>query len=95
MTNQAVIDYIEKHIANTPRGAYGWYIGITNNAKRRLREHNAEGTAYAHAPADSEKDAREIEAHFLARGFRGGTGGGANPTIVYAYKITLATNEDA
>ena len=61
-----------------------WTIGITNDPKRRRKEHNNPSVWY-HWKADSEKIAREVETHFLEKEMKGGGGGGENPTHVYIF----------
>ena len=75
----------------------GWYVGITNDAERRLfdsSEHNVDKNkgCWIHCPADSKQEAQEIEEHFLKLGMDGDTGGGKdNSTIVYCYMKTTST----
>lgn len=77
-------------------GSYsGWYVGITNDAQRRLfTEHgvNKDSGAWIFRTADSSETARRIEQHFINLGLDGGTGGGDyTAKIVYAYRKTSST----
>jgi predicted GIY-YIG superfamily endonuclease len=65
-----------------------WYIGITDDTKRRRAEHENEGKIciyWSDWKADSEAIARNVEAYFIDRGMKGGTGGGEHPTYVYVF----------
>ena len=65
-----------------------WTIGITDDVERRKGEHESDGenTKYwQHWKADSETIARNVEAYFLEKGMKGGTGGGDHPTFVYIF----------
>jgi hypothetical protein len=65
-----------------------WYIGITDDCARRKGEHEGEGkscTYWSDWKADSEAIARSVEAFFLDKGMKGGTGGGTHPTFVYMF----------
>lgn len=74
-----------------------WYCGITKDVESRLfGDHGVvKGTnAYSYRNADSDKEARAIEEHFLAKGCQGGNGGGDDESnIIYAYKIGSNTTE--
>lgn len=102
MNTQDTINRIEAYINKYGYGAYGWYIGITNDPKRRLKEHDAESTPWIYQRTDSHVMARQVERHFLTAGpghksrhFSGGPGGGdAASTFIYAYKITVVTEEN-
>ncbi len=73
------------------RAAYGyslWYIGITDDCKRRRTEHEAEGQKcglWADWKADSEAIARTVEQYFTDKGMKGASGGGTHPTFVYIF----------
>ena len=94
----SIIEAIEKHVGQCGNEQYGWYVGITNDASRRLfSEHGVDHDrgAWIYRTAYSAQVAREVETYFLARGFNGGTGGGDDDAdIVYAYKITDSTKEE-
>lgn len=69
-----------------------WYVGITNDIKRRLlKEHNV-SKDYIYEEAYSKAVAGEIESYFHELGAQGDTGGGDEDSrFVYAYKITKDT----
>jgi predicted GIY-YIG superfamily endonuclease len=65
-----------------------WTIGITDDPERRKKEHEAEGKSvkyWSHWKADTEAIARAVEAYFIDKGMKGGTGGGEHPTYVYVF----------
>ena len=67
-------------------GDYGnWYIGITAEPEQRKIDHGYP-PGWRSWDTGFEQTARYIEKFFLARGMRGGTGGGHNPTHVYIFK---------
>ena len=86
---RAIGSYIKEHGGDYPK----WYCGIATDPEERLyEEHNVHRWGIRiHRDAGSESAAREVEKHFLAKGCKGGTGGGKNPHYVYAYKITSTT----
>lgn len=85
--------YIQQH-----GGIYSqWYVGIASNPRNRLfNDHNVDeknGT-WIYRDAGSDTAARRIENYFLAKGCKGGDGGGdASTKYVYAYRITSTTRE--
>ena len=90
---QAIADYVQKH-----GGSYGqWYCGIAADARKRLfNDHNVDEArdAWIYDTCASSDEARAVEDHFVAKGMRGGPGGGDSATkAVYAYKITNSTKE--
>ena len=98
MTEDEILDSINKHVSQCGWGRHGWYAGITDDRDRRLfTEHKVdkENDAWISCPADSEAVAREVERSLVAGQFHGGTGGGPHPAIVYAYRITSQTDENA
>ena len=65
-----------------------WTIGVTDNLARRKVEHELEGedtTRWRRWDADSEGEARTVEAVFLGRGMKGGVGGGGSADFVYVF----------
>jgi len=74
-----------------------WYVGITNNAERRLFDEHAVDSnrnPWIYQYAATSDDARSIEAYFLDLGCQGGSGGGDDTSnIVYAYKVAANTVE--
>ena len=93
--NTPIIDAIIDYFKSSGGGYSDWYVGITDDAHRRLFiEHNVDedkGSCIAATAAD--KDAAEmIEKFFLDQGCQGAPGGGnENSRVVYAYKITRST----
>lgn len=63
-----------------------WYVGITGDPDRREREHGTRNVWRAWK-ADSVKDSRVLEKHFLDLGMNGNTGGGINAQYIYVYKL--------
>lgn len=99
MRKTDIIKEIEKYIGNNTTNEYKlWYVGITDDTDRRVfgkNEHNVSKTSdiWITCPADSKKDAQEIEEYFLGLGMDGDTGGGNDyTTFVYCYKKTSSTN---
>lgn len=96
MTRQDIIKEIQKYVNGTNYSS--WYVGITNDADRRLfgtSEHNVNKYfgRWMQLPADSKQDAQDIEKYFLSQGMDGDTGGGNDDTtIVYCYMKTHGTN---
>jgi len=66
-----------------------WQIGITEDAAKRKGEwgQTKNVSSWTHWKADSSTDAKDIEAHFLRKGLKGGTGGdiGRNTVFVYIF----------
>lgn len=92
-----IVDKIDDHIQSRGGPYSAWYVGITDDADRRLfmehRVNNVRGRWIYHK-ASTVEIARKIEEHFLGFGCQGGTGGGSqNSQIVYAYRITSETVE--
>ena len=87
MNKRELINAIEKKRGRTSYGV--WTIGITNDPKRRKKEHENDGedvTYWKDWLADSLKIAREVESYFLEKGMKGGTGGPVEtPTYVYVF----------
>jgi len=99
MVKKDIVHEIIEYIGNNQNGEYtNWYVGITDDVDRRVfgsGEHNVSknGDRWIHCPADSKKDAQEIEELFLALGMYGDTGGGDDDTtIVYCYRKNDHTN---
>lgn len=93
-TKQEIIKDINTYMANSKYYS-DWYIGIAKNARERLfNDHNVQEKSdlWIYRRANNDTIAREIEKYFLAKGCKGGDGGGDNATVyVYAYKITSTT----
>ena len=66
------------------RAYFVWTIGVTDEPNRRRREHDNPRVWY-HWDADSEQVARDVEAFFLGKGMKGGTGGGGWADYVYIF----------
>ncbi len=100
MTVQEIIKAIDDYIGKCGCHYYkDLYIGITNEPERRLfEEHRVdkEHDFWLYAQCDSEDVSREVEAHYLDLGMRGGKGGGAgdgSSQYVYCYVVTPNTIE--
>ena len=61
-----------------------WTIGITDLPTRRRMEHGNPGS-WLQWDADTERIARNVEALFIARGMKGGTGGAGRADYVYIF----------
>ena len=95
-SKQEIINEIAAHIADLGGSYSEWYVGITENAKRRIfEEHGVEKDKdkYIWRTASSSSVARAIEKYFLDLGCDGGGGGGEyDAVIVYAYKKSARTD---
>ena len=61
-----------------------WTVGVTDSPTRRKKEHG--NPSHWHQwNAATELVARRIEAHFLAKGMHGDTGGGGDADYVYIF----------
>ncbi len=79
-TESAIIAAIEAKVTS-----YGmWTIGVTDNPDRRRREHGNPSVWYQW-DADSQQAARNVEAYFLDKGMKGGTGGVGRADYVYIF----------
>lgn len=92
-SKQEIISDIDAHIKKGGGGYGAWYVGISEDAEKRLNKHNAKEW-YIYRQASSSQVAREIEIYFVnVLGTDGGTGGGdENTDMVYAYKKTADTD---
>jgi hypothetical protein len=94
-----IINDIIKHIKRCFCSTYrGWYIGITNDPERRLKEHNVDMNPPFCAPiirkALNVDIAREVEWNFLKECAEGGDGGGNEDSVfIYAYWINSVTKQ--
>jgi hypothetical protein len=90
---ERIIRELEKFMDDHPSGFWGsshyedWYVGITEDADRRLREHNAHGVPHKVMTATSQEMAASVEHYFHLQGCAGRSGGGKNANKVYAYRI--------
>jgi len=81
---QAIKVFIEKNSVLFVEET-NWYVGVTSDPQTRHRAHKTP-VLWKHWEADHHDHARDIEKHFLERGFRGDTGGGTRPRYIYVYK---------
>ena len=98
MTYNEIVNEINDHLVKRKVSHYSdCYVGITNDAERRLfDEHNVDRKKgiWIYRKGNSDKIARDVEQHFLAKGCKGGSGGGDKDSeFVYCYKITSTTVE--
>ncbi len=96
MKYTTIIKKINEYLAGHKLLYLDCYVGITNDAERRLfDEHNVDKNGiWIYCHGDSAKVARDAEQYFLDQGCQGGPGGGDDDsTIVYCYKITSTTDE--
>ena len=61
-----------------------WTIGVTDNPVRRRREHRSPD-AWHDWDADTEQEARNVEAYFIAKDMKRATGGGGSADYVYIF----------
>ncbi|MCT4587257.1 MAG: hypothetical protein N4A71_05500 [Carboxylicivirga sp.] len=93
-----IVNKILSHI-NKDTGKYysDYYAGIAEDAEDRLfSDHNVDKTNgyWIYWPASNDDIAREAEKMLLAKGMKGGLGGGSQATkFVYCYRITSNTKE--
>ena len=70
-----------------------WYVGITVDAKKRLKEHFVEGD-YIYSTANSKAVAADVEDYFLSKGCDGSRGGGSpDSKQVYVYLKKSGTKQ--
>lgn len=85
---------IDKCIHKSGGDYPSWYIGTATNPRKRLFEgHNVveRSGAWFYRDAGCESTAKTIEAIFLKRGCKGGSGKDDSPHFIYAYKMTRTT----
>jgi hypothetical protein len=96
-TKQEIINVIADHVSKRGGNCSEWYVGIATEPHVRLfNDHSVDekNGLWIHRLCVSSSDAREIEDYFIAKGMKGGPGGGDSDTkSVYAYKITSSTRE--
>lgn len=71
-----------------------WYAGIATRPRDRLFvDHSVDEAngVWVYQNAGSETAARNLEQYLIDLGMDGGSGGGVNPTYVYAYLKTATT----
>ena len=96
-TKEDVISEIKAHIIKCGGSYFSWYVGIAQDAERRLfldHKVNKNNDAWIYRKAASSYEARQVERYFIeVLGTDGGTGGGDETSnIVYAYKKKSHTN---
>lgn len=64
-----------------------WTIGVTDDEDTRKTQHGADHDVqyWLAWSADNETAARNVERHFLAKGMKGGPGGGGTANYVYIF----------
>lgn len=65
-----------------------WRIGITDDPSGRRKRHQDEGRdtqLWKQWEADSETDAKSVEAYFIGKGMKGGVDGNTNGNFVYVF----------
>ena len=84
MASEATIKAeVESHVTSTlPYSS--WTIGVTDDPARRRREHS-NPNVWHHWNADTDQIARNVEAHFVAKGMKGGSGGTGRADYVYIF----------
>jgi len=88
MTKSEIVSAIEAKIKNI--GYSAWRIGLTLDPKERKEYWNETEkqsvTLWSHWEADSLSVAQDVEAHFINKGMKGGTGGDLSAyKTVYVY----------
>lgn len=93
--SDAIVTSIIKNIDNLQGVSRSdFYVGITNDVERRLREHHVEAHQCLKILEATSKSEAEIAENFLIRaGLNGHPGGGGqdDTNIVYCYQITDET----
>ena len=83
-SKQEIISDIDAHIEDCGGAYSSWYVGITEDAERRVfQEHGVvKGKdTYIWRKASSSVVARDVEAHFLDKGCDGGTAQDRHPSV--------------
>lgn len=83
-SESAITAAIENVVGQTSNKYSIWTIGVTDDPASRKGQHGNPGS-WMHWNADSESAARNVEKHFLAKGMKGGTGGGGKADYVYIF----------
>jgi len=96
-SKEVIIKEIKGHIEKSGYPYSSWYVGISEDAKRRLfTDHNVQekNAWWIYREASSNQVAREIEEYFVKtlRTDGGLGGGGEDADMVYAYKKGPNTN---
>lgn len=94
---QQVIDETEAHIKERGGPYSAWYAGVATDPEDRLFNHHNVSKAngfWLYRDCGTDTASRKVEAHFLAKGCKGGPGGGDSKSrYFYVYKITSSTKE--
>ncbi|WP_069130042.1 hypothetical protein [Rhodohalobacter halophilus] len=95
---QDIVNAIETYIQKCSGNYYReYYVGISEDARNRLfNDHKVDEDAgcWIYDTANSHMAARDVEKHFIAKGMKGGGGGGSEKSdMVYVYQITNSTVE--
>ncbi len=98
MKKEDIIKDIEAYLSKNGVQYYSeCYVGIAEDVRGRLfNDHKVleKGDIWIYRPADSDEVARDTEKNFIAKGMKGGPGGGSDKsTYVYSYKINEHTSE--
>lgn len=93
-----IVKRIDEHLQKSGRRHYSeFYIGTSNNARKRLFEQHhvdIDDSWWIYDTAENSEIARNVEQHYLDLGMRGGSGGGTgNSNMVYCYVVTPTTTE--
>ncbi len=87
--NAREIVYAIDSTVRESRSTYSdWRIGTTDDPLGRRKRHQDEGRytqLWKQWEADSEADARSVEAYFVDKGMKGGADGGTNGNFVYIF----------
>ena len=92
--SDAIVSSIIKAIDNLQGASHSdFYVGITNDIERRLREHHVETHQCLKVlEATSKIEAEIAEKYLIGTGLNGHLGGGQDDSnIVYCYQITDET----
>ena len=79
-----IINEIDAHVKRVNVSYSAWTIGVTDNPTERKRQHG-NPLSWHQWNADTETIARNVEAYFISRGMKGGTGGLGSADYVYIF----------
>jgi hypothetical protein len=94
-TYDEAYSYITAHISEQGGKNNNWYVGISDDARRRLSEHQVPEDNYWHifCTCIDNEIAREVEKALIESGCDGGEGGGDDAsTQIYAYLKSSVTD---
>jgi len=87
--NAREIVYVIDYTVRESRSTYSdWRIGITDDPLGKNKQHQDEGRdtrLWKQWEADSETDAKSVEAYFIGKGMKGGDEGDTNGNFVYVF----------